>query len=794
MTIRITDSTRTIKIGVGDLVRLISDSSGLRKSGSRYSARWGQEAHKRLLSGESQDERLIETHIAHTIAVEDYSAEISGRIDLLLRGPDKTLVQEIKTVPIFAQHIENTSENDFPTFRDQLRIYLYLLDCASDYKNLTGQLLVVSLLDGSVTEIQVTYEREQVFLLVRSALLGILREHEQGRQRKEYRRSFAGKIAFPHDEPRRYQEDASAAVLRALESKNNLLLSAPTGVGKTAAVLTSLLRFALKRDLRIFWASGKSAHQRIVADTLRLVLPPDAPFCVLFLMAKEKLCPNEVFACEEELCPYSREFSAKLRQTGAVEALLRQQFILPDDVARVARENVMCPFELSLQAAAHADFIVGDYNYIFDPRASLRSLLPPNKRKEWILALDEAHNLYQRARGYFSPSLSMRGLEEAESLARADNICSPEIAELIKEVKKHLAGVGRKQSASGEKKTVVEPDRVFFSRVGSRLKEVLSDYFLSRLRAGARKTNDPLAQGLMNISAFCDTLALGVELACVYDAFSATLKLVCLDPSPQLAEKIKPFYSVIAISATLEPHRFFQDVLGFPPDETIAEGFPSPFHHENRKVLIAPSISTTYRDRVRTGPEVARLIGEVAALKAGNYAAFFPSYAYLQVVRPYLRDFSGRLIVQKAGMTEADLEGILTVLKGRRETNLILAVQGGSLAEGVDYAGSSLDGAFIVGIGLPELSLENELLKAYFDEKYSAGFQYAYLYPGMIRVIQSAGRIIRSDEDAGFIILIGRRYATPAYSSLLPRDWYNYSIEDLLTTDPVADIRAFWET
>jgi DNA excision repair protein ERCC-2 len=511
-------------------------------------------------------------------------------------------------------------------------------------------------------------------------------------------------------------------------------------------------------------------------------------------MAKEKLCPNEVFACEEELCPYSREFPAKLRRTGAVDALLRQQLILPEDVARVARENEMCPFELSLQAASQADFIVGDYNYIFDPRVSLRSLLPPNKRKEWILALDEAHNLYQRARGYFSLSLSIKEMEEAESHARADIICPPAVAEVIGEVKKHLGEVGRTQSASAEKKTVVEPDRDFFSRTGGRLKEVLSDYFLARLRAGARKTDDPLAQSLMNVGAFCDTLALGVELACIHDASNGTLKLVCLDPSRQLAEKIRPFYSVIAVSATLEPHRFFQDVLGFPPDETIAEAFPSPFHRENRKVLIAPSISTTYRDRVRTAPEVARLIGEVAALEPGNYAAFFPSYAYLQVVRPHLRDFSGRLIIQREGMTEAQLEGILTILKERRETNLILGVQGGSLAEGVDYAGSSLDGAFIVGIGLPELSIENELLKAYFDEKYSAGFQYAYLYPGMIRVIQSAGRIIRSDEDAGFIILIGRRYATPAYSSLLPRDWYNYSLEEIITTDPVADIRAFWET
>jgi DNA excision repair protein ERCC-2 len=792
MVIRINDSARTIKIGVGDLVHALNDDYRFLGKGSVYSARWGQELHKRLFKRASQNNRSSEVHVSHEIEVAGYAARISGRIDLLQVEGNRTLVQEIKTVALPGREIEGLTEDDLASFRDQLRIYLYLLDCAGSSRNLEGRLLVVSILDGSIKEIPVTYRQEEVFLLIRSVLLGLLRRHEQDKSRKAYRHSFAERIQWPYESPRRYQDEAAAAVLHALEIENNLLLSAPTGMGKTAAVLLSVLQFAFEHDLWIFWASGKSSHQKIVADTLRLILPNEAPFSALFLMAKEKLCPNEVFACEEHLCPYSQDFSVKLKHSGVVETLLQQQVILPEDVSRVASEHTLCPFELSLHTASRADFIVGDYNYIFDPKVSLRRLLPPKKRKEWILVIDEAHNLYSRARGYFSPSLGRKELDEAAGMAEGRGECQPEIISLLQEVSTHIKNAGSERTR-GQKQAIVEIDRDFFGRIGSRLKELVSDYFLVRLQAGAQDTDDPLAQCLLDLSAFCEVLTLQMDMQCVFDPGArGSLKLLCLDPSPQVGRLIKSFRNVIAISATLEPHRFFQDVLGFPTDETIAEALPSPFHRENRKVLIVPDISTTYRERTATAGKVAGVIREAVALRRGNYAAFFPSFAYLRIVEKHLSDFPGRLITQREGMNASEIEEGLANLKNGDDSKLILAVQGGSLAEGIDYAAHSLDGAFIVGIGLPELSLENELLKAYFEEKYSAGFQYAYLYPGMIRVIQSAGRVIRSENDTGFIILIGRRYAIPAYGSLLPRDWYDYSIEELINSDPAAEIEKFW--
>jgi len=779
-------------MGVGDLVRLINPSETFRTGSSQFAAHWGQQAHKRLYGEAALNKRSTEVHVSHSLALGEYSAVITGRIDLIVEAADKTIVQEIKTVAAPGQTLEAATEDSLPSFRDQLRLYLYLLEC-SGYKNLHGELVVVSLMDGSIARIPVTYDLGAVYLLIRSVLLGVVREHEQSTARKDYRRSLAKRIGFPHEEARRYQEEAAASVRNALETRNNLLLSAPTGVGKTAAVLAPALRFALENDLRIFWASGKSSHQEIVATTLRLILPPDAQISALFLMAKEKLCPNELFSCEEHLCRYSQEYSARSNQ-AAVKALLQQQLILPEDVIRVARENDTCPFELSLQAASNADFIVGDYNYVFDPKSSLRRLLPPKNRRGWILIIDEAHNLYSRARGYFSPSISVEDMQEASRAAGESHVAPDGVLSLLDEVKTYVSEIGGARPSERQNQFIVEIDKNFFRAIGGRTKEILSDYFLARLRAGMETGEDPLARCLTDIDTFCTMSALEGDFAFLFDSTAALLKQVCLDPSLQIGKIINSFFSVIAVSATLEPHRFFQDVLGFPADETIAASFPSPFHRENRKIVIVPNVSTTYRDRTRTAPGVAHILQEISVIKPGNYAAFFPSYAYLRLIATHLQDFCGNLVIQKETLQKSDIVEMVRVLRERRSTNLILAVQGGSLAEGVDYSDNLLDGIFIVGVGLPELSLENELLKAHFDEKYSAGFQYAYLYPGMMRVIQSAGRLIRSADDIGFIILIGRRYATPAYNSLLPRDWYRYSIEELIASDAAAEVRAFWDS
>lgn len=793
MTVRIDIESKTLWVGVGDLIRTFKGGIG-RSAVPEFRGRWGQHAHKLRTTeaAATAGRRLTEVSVSHSIRVNDYTAVISGRVDSILVQEDSTVVEEIKTVTWSGQRLENCNQDTFPMFRDQLRAYLYLLEFGSEYQNLSGRLALVSLLDGTTVLVPVSYQAGPVFLLLRSRILGLLRTHERRALKKKHQASRSGSLRFPYDRPRKYQAEVDAAVFEALDARNHLLVSAPTGTGKTAAVLHAALRFALSEGKRIFWATAKTSQQDIVTETLELTLPHDAAFSGVVIAAKEKLCPNRVFCCDEDYCMYARDFYERLHETGLTESLLGSHVVPPAQILDAARKENLCPFELTLELVNEADLVVGDYNYVFDPASSLRRLFF-GKYRDWILIIDEAHNLYPRARQCFSPTLSLRSAKEAEKFALNANWCPPDAVSIIGEARNYLASLTRKlKKQAGQRHAVTEIDKGFFSRLSERLDVALSGFFLERVRAGV-ETEEPAGTFLTDLRRFCHGLESDDEFAHVYDGRDGgILKLFCLDPSSQLAERLAGFHSAIAVSATLKPQSFFANVLGFPPDQTLMREFGSPFPTENRKVLIIPNITTTFRARQHTAPQVARLIVELASLRRGPYAVFFPSFAYLDLVRPHFRDFPGQVLVQERSMQAHQVRNLLARLN--EETTLLMAVQGGLFGEGVDYPGASLIGAFIVGVGLPEPTLENELLKEHFAHKYEAGFEYAYLYPGMMRVVQSAGRVIRSENDAGLIVLIGKQFTLPEYAALIPREWYDYSIEELVVADPCAAAREFWES
>jgi DNA excision repair protein ERCC-2 len=294
---------------------------------------------------------------------------------------------------------------------------------------------------------------------------------------------------------------------------------------------------------------------------------------------------------------------------------------------------------------------------------------------------------------------------------------------------------------------------------------------------------------------FCNVLVIGgEEFSYILDRSQDghILKILCKDPSRQLGSRIDGFHSVIAMSATLAPIPFYRDVLGFPPDRTDLVEYPSPFPPENRKIMVVPEVSTKYHERSRYLDKTASIIGSVAKKRPGNYFVFFPSFQYLREVRNRLDVPSYEIISQEEFMAEEERKGILEKLK--EPGNLILAIQGGIFAEGVDYPGEMLIGAIIVGPGLPKVSFEQELIKEHYQNKYERGFDYAYLYPGMNRVVQSAGRVIRSEDDVGIIVLLDKRFSTPYYSSLFPKSWYNDSPAELISYDYEKDLEEFWDS
>jgi DNA excision repair protein ERCC-2 len=335
----------------------------------------------------------------------------------------------------------------------------------------------------------------------------------------------------------------------------------------------------------------------------------------------------------------------------------------------------------------------------------------------------------------------------------------------------------------------------FFDEVKGEFESAMLRYFLYKKTHHLSTPNDPLERFYHDFNAFYNVLQLpGEEFSYIYDAEGRehVLKILCKDPGRFLGERMDGFHATVAMSATLVPPEFFRDVLGFDRDATRLVSFPSPFPQENRRVLVLPRFSTTYRLRSRSYEPIARTIEQIVSLKKGNYFVFFPSFDYLEAVGQHISSNHLAVVRQERSMSERDRAALLGRLTDSEQAHVVLAVQGGIFAEGVDYPGEMLIGAIIVGPGLPKYNYEQELMREYFQERYDAGFQYAYLYPGMNRVVQSAGRVIRREDDRGVIVLVGARFARPEYFSLFPRDWYVYSPKELIVKEYAEDIRRFW--
>jgi DNA excision repair protein ERCC-2 len=353
----------------------------------------------------------------------------------------------------------------------------------------------------------------------------------------------------------------------------------------------------------------------------------------------------------------------------------------------------------------------------------------------------------------------------------------------------------------------VQLDKAFFLALRDELDELMVAYHI-QLGAERRKAvgsgEDPLVDFHRLYARFASVLELeGDEWSYLFrkgGAAGGALKVLCKDPSRQLGRRIRACAGTVAVSATLEPLEFYRDVLGFPRDETELRAFPSPFPRERRRVLVLDRPSTHYQNRDRDLPIVEDAIRAVVAARSGNYLVAFPSFEYLEMLAPRLLDLPGfEVVKQKKSMSDPERAQVLARLAQFRGPGregpppvLLLAVQGGVFTEGIDLPGEMCIGAIVVGPGLPRLSFERELVKAHFDRVYGRGFEYAYLFPGMSRVIQAAGRVIRTATDVGVVALVGDRFAQERYTALFPRDWYVKRPRELVTDDPYGELRRFW--
>ncbi len=785
--ILIDERARTLALGVEDLIDAGAAGAALRSTDASR-ARLEARAREAFSDGARADVRL-----STELDWRGLRVALDGRADVVRASPRGARVEVVRFVP----------DDDEPTSRARAleRAGFASLLLALGGERVAGASVVaLSLVGEAATRTRVAFAHELWATRLDERLEHVARAAQIDAERMLDRRSF--ELRFPFDAVRPVQTAMLAEVEGAAASGLVLLCSAPTGVGKTAAALYPFLASALREDRRVFFVTSKTSQQELALDTLRRMLPPESGALAVQISAKDRVCPQAQLRCAERPCPWQRQFSERLAATGLSDTLAREGVLSAERIAESARERELCPFETSLALAMRASAVVCDFNYVFDPRVYLRRFFDDSDGRD-LLIVDEAHNLSERAQAYFSPELDLGRLDAlAERCAALPERAYARAAALLRDVSAQSRAIAQRlaEERGDDGPWVESPERGFWEPVeeeslacqlevqAQAASEAERPATLAPVREGRDgRLRDPLRSALTLVREFAHGSESDDPLRFAALWSPERAKRLCLDPAPWIGRRIRSFHAAVLMSATLAPLDFHARSLGVDAPSTVRLDLPSPFPRENRLIVAVDSVDTRYRVRSEHAAAIAELIARGVRTRRGNWLAFFPSFAFRDEVVAKLAPGEQRVLLQMPGMP---VEPILAKLRANRgETLLVCGVQGGMLAEGVDYPGKMAIGVFVVGPGLPKVERERELVRAFFDAELGAGFDHAYLLPGLARSVQAAGRVLRGPDDVAAIVLVDRRFCEPQYRDRLPA-WFRD--EWVQASDPVPALEAFW--
>ncbi len=730
-----------------------------------------------------------EKHVKFTTNVNNWTVIITGRIDGFYEEENEVIIEEIKSVMDLSNFDMEASSAKAYTL--QLQIYGHIL--REQGNNVRCQLVLIELVSENTRTIEIPLEDQTSLIQLR--IKEILEHWKTEQQIKSNQRSRSSTVIFPFSKYRPEQDKIIEQAESTIEKGKCLLISAPSGLGKTVGTLYPTVKVALKKNFRVFVVTSKTTQQKIYKDTLRRMVKKGSDVRGIILTAKEKLCLNSDYICDPQFCSLLENYNTQ-DFTEAIEELLARKVIDAKDVKKKAEEVETCPFELSLDISLFCDVIVGDYNYVFHPNVFLRRFFD-KPYNDSVLIVDESHNLPFRATEYYSPIISLRNIWEVEnhlkSLFDSEEFYKKGL-ELLQDLYLYIQNLTKYTKEFNKRKCGIVPlDEEKITTIQQQLDEFVFEFVreFNKEFGQPPPPQDPMLVFATELRWFHSVLLESKtnEFSYIYDADEGILKILCKCAAPKLAQRIKGFHGVIAQSATLSPLEYFRQMLGFPKN-TQMEEYSSPFPLENRQYIIYPYVSTKYKERDNFYGQIADIIRDCTKVRKGNYLAFFPSFKFLEEVKKKLEeDLSINLLIQEKEMSTRKRRKFLAELRRSKNKNLLLGVHGGIFSEGVDYPGEMAVGAFVVGPGLPMFSYEQELIKNYFQDTYGKGFEYAYRNIGMNRVVQAAGRIFRSATDKGFVLLMGKRFNTPYYYNVLPKDW---KIEK--TLNPIETVSGFWQT
>ena len=596
---------------------------------------------------------------------------------------------------------------------------------------------------------------------------------------------------FPYREG---QREIVSGVYHTVSSKKTLFVQAPTGVGKTmSAIFPSVRAIGEGKGETLFYLTAKTITGTVAWEAFHTLRENGLKFKVTAITAKEKLCFLDSPECTPEKCPYAKGHFDRVND--AVYELWTTEEVYSREVIRAHAEKwQVCPFEMCLDLSVWVDGVICDYNYAFDPNVHLKRFFGENISGDYIFLVDEAHNLVERGREMYSAEISRQTLLTLRKKIRKH---FPKLARVLEKANRQMLELEEDLKASQNPYQVLSNPGVLpltFLTISGELEEILEEKNLEEELRKEILEFYFVVRDFLNVSELVD------ENYVVYtECFGENdfrLRLFCVNPAANLSEYLKKGRSAVFFSATLFPMLYYRELL---TTETDAYGIyvQSPFSAKNRRILIGSDVSSRYTRRNHTEyRKIAEYISRCVWQRQGNYMVFFPSYRLMEdVYQVYEEEFSVdwvRCIRQNSDMTEREREEFLEEFQSREGTLVGFCVLGGIFSEGVDLTGESLIGAIIVGTGLPQIGSEREILKEYYDRKKQSGFDYAYRYPGMNKVLQAAGRVIRTKEDKGVILLLDDRFLGRDYGEIFPREWKDRSSCRLNTVEEA--VSRFWRS
>ena len=730
-------------------------------------AQEGARAHRRIQKSRGQFYQP-EVLLKMDYRVDQILYQLSGRADGIIQDyKDGALLEEIKTT------WGRKHGQPEPVDLAQAKLYAAMLAFANNHDRVWVRLTYFDLENQEAIEHETLCHREDLIRFLKDSLESYDFWQQRQFQHLQIRDDFLQKLVFPFPY-RQGQRDLSAQIFRAIKNNHSLYLMAPTGMGKTLAVLFSGLKTLMQRHAdRIAYLTAKSTGKSEVEKTCILLTEKGARFRYLTLTAKEKICINPEIFCETHVCLYATNFFDNLTAClkEALDPELRHMGFTQQTLVELAKKHSLCPYYLSTELIPWMDLVVGDYNYAFDPNIQTGHLLGDTSKKTALL-VDEAHNLPDRARAMYSSSLTKNQILKFRKVLRLE---FPKLGRQLSRLNRQFLEAKNEMEHLGASQHVkIHPPETFTKDLERSLKLLEQSLALEGRRIKPVQTGSPLVELYFLLLQIRQTLE-------SYDETYVTLwekkendielTLYCVHPGRKIAHFAQKAQGQVFFSATLHPLSFFKRELGGNDDEPGLV-YPSPFPRNHLLLMVAPYFSTRFGDRKKNIPVLLETIHAALSPKIGNYLIFFPSFEYLAMV---WEDFSwpgATLLKQERNTTEQKrLQFLECFNENPKQHHIGFCVMGGVFSEGIDLAGSRLDGVIIVGVGLPPRSLKADQIQQYQHANGQNGYAFAYLYPGWIRVLQSAGRVIRSENDKGFVLLAGDRFSSDDYRPLFPAQW-----------------------